>query len=134
MSAVLERIRREARLRPRRLLLAEAEDERVVRAAATLARERLAEVGVVGGRARLRETARRAGVGLEGVEAVESADPAAVERTAAELRAARGDRLGGAELDRWARDPLFQAAARVRLGQADGLLGVPPARARSAAA
>ena len=50
---------------------------------------------------------------------MESADGAAIERTAAELRAARGDRLGGADLDRYARDPLFQAAARVRLGLAD---------------
>jgi phosphate acetyltransferase len=42
-----------------------------------------------------------------------------VERTASELRAARGDRLSGADLERYARDPLFQAAARVRRGEAD---------------
>jgi phosphate acetyltransferase len=122
MSEILDRIRREARLRPRRLLLAEAEDERVVRAAAALSRGALAEVGIVGERARLKETARRAGVGLGGIEAIESADPAAIERTAGELRAARGDRLNGADLDRHARDPLFQAAARVRLGQADAFV------------
>lgn len=119
MSVVLERIRREARLRPRRLLLAEAGDERVVRAAAALARTGLGGVGVVGERAELRATARRAGVGLGEVEAIESAEPAAIERTAAELRAARGDRLRGDDLERYARDPLFQAAARVRLGLAD---------------
>ncbi len=119
MSAVLERLRRVARLRPRRLLLAEAGDERVVRAAAALAGAGLAVVGVVGERARLQATARRAGVGLGGVEVVESLDAAAVERTAVELRAARGDRLSGADLERYARDPLFQAAARVRRGEAD---------------
>jgi len=119
MSVVLDRLRRRARLRPQRLLLAEAGDERVVRAAATLVRDGLAEVGVVGEGAQLQACARRAGVGLGGVEMLESAEAAAVERTAAELRAARGDRLSGADLDRYARDPLFQAAARVRLGLAD---------------
>jgi phosphate acetyltransferase len=119
VSAVLERIRRTARLRPQRLLLAEADDERVVRAAEKLARERLAAVGVVGPRERLKETARRAGAGLGGIEAIESGEAAEIARTAAELRASRGDRLSGADLERYARDPLFQAACRVRLGLAD---------------
>jgi phosphate acetyltransferase len=119
VSAVLERLRRVARLRPRRLLLAEAGDERVVRAAALLARDGLAEVAVVGERAELQACARRAGVGLGGIETIESSAAEAIERTAAELRAARGDRLVGADLERYARDPLFQAAARVRLGLAD---------------
>ena len=119
MSAILERIRRTARLRPQRLLLAEAGDERVVRAAEKLARDSLAEVGVVGPQAELRETARRAGVGLGGIALVESGEADEIARTAAELRAARGDRLSGADLERYARDPLFQAACRVRLGLAD---------------
>lgn len=119
MSAILERLRRTARSRPQRLLLAEAEDERVVRAAELLARERVARVAVVGPRAALRDTARRAGASLGGVESIDSGEAAEIERTAAELRAARGDRLGGADLERYARDPLFQAACRVRLGLAD---------------
>jgi phosphate acetyltransferase len=122
VSAVLERIRRVARLYPQRLLLAEGGDERVVRAAARLARDRIADVGIVGGRDALKTTARRAGAGLEGVRVVESDDPAAIARTAAELRAARGDRLEGAEIERRARDPLFQAACRVRLGLADAFV------------
>lgn len=119
MSAILERIRRTARLRPQRLLLAEADDERVVCAAERLARERIAEVGMVGPQAKLKATARRAGTGLGGIEAIESGEAAEIARTAAELRAARGDRLSAADLERYARDPLFQAACRVRLGLAD---------------
>jgi phosphate acetyltransferase len=119
VSAVLDRIRRTARLRPQRLLLAEAEDERVVLAAERLMRERIAAVGVVGPLARLKDTARRAGAGLSGIEAIESDAMAEIARTAAELRAARGDRLSGADVGRLARDPLFQAACRVRLGLAD---------------
>ena len=119
MSAVLERIRREARHRPRRLLLAEGGDERIVRAADRLARERLAEVAIVGARDATRATARRVEAALTGVELLEAADEAAIARTARELAEARGDRLAPADRDRLARDPLFQAAARVRLGLAD---------------
>jgi phosphate acetyltransferase len=117
--SVLEAIRRAARLKPRRLLLAEAGDERVVGAAAALARDRRAVVSVVGPGAELRETARRAGVTLGEVGHVESEDAAEIARTAAELQAARGERLRPGELERYARDPLFQAACRVRLGLAD---------------
>jgi phosphate acetyltransferase len=58
-------------------------------------------------------------VGLGGFEVIESGEGDEIARTAAELRAARGGRLSGVDLDRHARDPLFQAACRVRLGLAD---------------
>ena len=119
MSATLERIRRLARLNPQRLLLAEAGDERIVRAAEGLKRERLAEVAIVGDAALVRSTARRAGATLAGLTLHDPAAPEEIARTAAALRAARGDRLGGADLERLSRDPVFQAAARVREGLAD---------------
>jgi phosphate acetyltransferase len=119
MSAVLERIRRQARLSPRRLVLAEGDDERVVRAADRLARERLAEVSMISARETARATARRADVALLGVQMLDVDDREQIARTAAALRAARGERLSPADADRFARDPLFQAAARVREGLAD---------------
>ena len=122
MSAVVERIRRAASLRPQRLLLAEADDERIVRAAGRLTRERVAQVGVVGSSEVLQSTARRAGVSLAGIETIESGGAAEIARTAAELRASRGEKLSGADLERYARDPLFQAACRVRLGLADAFV------------
>jgi len=123
MNPVMERIRLRARLKPRRLLLPEAGDERVVRAAERLARDRIAEVAVLGSRETLKATARRAGVTLAGVTALDSTDPAEIARAAAALREARGDRLPPPELERWSRDPLFQAAARVRLGLANAFVG-----------
>ena len=96
MSAVVERIRRAASLRPQRLLLAEADDERIVRAAGRLTRERVAQVGVVGSSEVLQSTARRAGVSLAGIETIESGGAAEIARTAAELRASRGEKLSGA--------------------------------------
>jgi phosphate acetyltransferase len=119
MTAVLDRIRRQARLTPRRLVLAEGDDERVVRAADRLSRDRLAEVSLIGDRETVRATARRADVALLGVHLLDAGDTAEIARTAAALRAARGDRLSPSDADRHARDPLFQAAARVREGMAD---------------
>ena len=122
MTSVLDRIRRQARLDPRRLVLAEAGDERVVRAADRLSRGALARVTLIGARETVRATARRAEVALVGVQVQDAADPAEIARTAEALRAARGDRLSAEDRDRLAQDPLFQAAARVRDGLADCLV------------
>ncbi|TMQ70711.1 MAG: phosphotransacetylase [Candidatus Eisenbacteria bacterium] len=119
MTAVLDRIRRHARLEPRRLVLAEGADERVVRAADRLSRDRLAQVTLIGERDIVRATARRAEVAMLGVQTLDAGDPAEIERTLQALRAARGDRLALGDAERLARDPVFQAAARVREGLAD---------------
>jgi phosphate acetyltransferase len=119
MSVVIERIRRMARQRRQRLLLPEGNDERVVRAADRLRRERLAEVWLYGAREAVRAVARRLDVGLTGVTLVDPGDRDEIERTAGALREARGEKLAGADLDRMSRDPVVQAAARVRLGLAD---------------
>jgi phosphate acetyltransferase len=119
MSEVVERIRDLARRRRRRLVLIEGEDERVVRAAERLARERLAEVTLLCAPGRCRDTARRAGVTLEGIALEDPAEPERVERTARALLERRGERLDAEEARRLGADPLFQAAARVRAGEAD---------------
>ena len=119
MSGVLDAIRRSARARPQRLLLAEAGDERIVRAADRLARDRIAEVGLIGARDEARATARRADTGLSGVAIIDAAAAEEIERTERALEQARGDRLTPADRIRYGRDPVFQAAARVREGLAD---------------
>ncbi len=122
MSATLERIRRLATARPQRLLLAEADDPRVVRAAARLAREGRARVSLIGDATVARATARSADANLRGVELVESTDSTILSATRAALVAARGERLTGEALDRAAADPVFQAAARVKAGEADAFV------------
>jgi phosphate acetyltransferase len=119
MSGILERIGREARARPRRLVLVEAEDARVVGAAARLAAEGRARVTLLGDPAAARATAASAGVSLAGVSLEDGAAEAEMASAASALRAARGDRLPLAEIERLARDPLIQAAARVGAGEAD---------------
>lgn len=119
MSRVLERIRREAQSAPRRLLLAEGGDPRIVGAAARLARERLARVTVIGDLSEVQATARRADVTPGSFEVRDARDAALVARTRAAIEAARGTRIGASDLERCAADPLFQAAMLVRAGEAD---------------
>jgi phosphate acetyltransferase len=122
MSAVIEAIRRAARARVQRLVLAEAGDDRVVRAAERLARDRIANVSLLGSRDEARATARKAGASLNGVSLIDSTAPEEIELTARALEQARGERLSPADRERLSRDPLFQAARRVRDDQADCLV------------
>lgn len=119
MSAILDRIRRAAKQPRRRLILPEGGDDRIVRAAERLAREGIADIAIAGGRDEVRAAAARAGVALRGIELLDPADPAAIRRTAEALAAARGDRLAAVDREKYARDPLFQAACRVAAGEAD---------------
>ncbi len=119
MSGLMERLRRTAKSRAQRLALAEPGDERVVRAADRLAREGLAKVQFIGTPDEVRATARKADVHLGGVELIDPLGGEERERTRQALLAARGEKLTPADAETYAADPLFQAAARVRLGQAD---------------
>jgi len=119
MSSTMERIRRIASARRQRLLFAEAADERIVRAAARIARDRLADVGLVGPPDEARATARKADVNLNGVELIDSTSAEEIERARAAIVAARGERVTAPQAEQHARDPVFQAAARVRGGLAD---------------
>src|SRR5262245_57254018 len=119
VSRALDRIRKLASASPRRLLLAEAADPRVVGAAARIAREGLAKVALVGVPDEARATARKADVTPGAVELLDARDAALVARTRAALATARGSRLGESDLARYAADPVFQAAMLVKEGEAD---------------
>jgi phosphate acetyltransferase len=119
VSAVLERIRRQALASPRRLLLAEAGDPRIVGAAARLAREGLAKVSLVGDPDEARATARRADLAPGGFALLDARESALVARTRAAIAHARAGKVGESDLDRLAADPVFQAAMLVAAGEAD---------------
>ena len=119
MSSTMERIRRIAGARKQRLLFAEPNDERIVSAAAKMARDRLAEVALVGSPDEARATARRADVNLNGVTLIDSTAADSIERTRAAIVAARGAKVTAPVAEQYALDPVFQAAARVREGDAD---------------
>src|SRR5215831_9128080 len=119
---LLAELQRRASLKPRRLALPEAGDMRVVRAADRLSRGPLAEVTLIGGADEVKEARRKAEVPLIGVRIESPTTPALVSRAEKALAAARGDKLSASERDRLARQPLFQAAALVRDGEADAFV------------
>jgi phosphate acetyltransferase len=119
MSSTMERIRKIAGAKRQRLLFAEANDERIVAAAARIARDKLADVALVGSPDEARATARKADINLNGVELIDSTAPEAIERTRAAIVAARGPKVTPPVAEQYAKDPVFQAAARVREGTAD---------------
>lgn len=118
-SRTLERIRKLAAAAPRRLLFAEADDPRIVGAAARLARDGTARVTLVGDPDVARSTARSADLTPGGVEIRDSRDAALIARTRAAIAAERGPKITDSDLARCAADPLFQAALLVREGEAD---------------
>jgi phosphate acetyltransferase len=65
---------------------------------------------------------RKTEAALLGVRVESPTSAASIERTDAALRAARGDKLGAAEREKLARDPVFQAAALERDGEADAFV------------
>jgi phosphate acetyltransferase len=117
----LHRIIDKARADPKRIVLCEGEDIRVLQAAARAVREGCAKITVVGDRARAQTIAKEQGVDLTGVDLV---DPAASEHAEAfaqelfKLRKPKGMTL--AEARERVLDPLCHADLMVRLGHADG--------------
>lgn len=121
MAHILERLRERARADLRHIVLPEAEDERVLRAAEQAVRERIARVTLIGCEESVRAKAREHGVDLGAIPIVDPEKSSALERYAHlyyELRRARG--LTPEEARRQMRDPLYFADMMVREGEADG--------------
>lgn len=108
----LDRIHDAARANPRHIILPEGDDPRVADAAARLTQEGLARVTLMNGPE------------LPGVTALRPAEAPDLAELADhwhQMRAAKG--LTAAAALEEMRDPIRQAAMRVRLGQADGTVG-----------
>jgi phosphate acetyltransferase len=116
---LLQVLERRARLASCRLVLPEGGDPRVLGAAGRLAAAGLGEVLLLGPEAEVRAGRRAVATGLVGVRVMDPADAGLASRARRALAAARAGRLAAEELERLARDPLCQAAALVRDGEAD---------------
>jgi phosphate acetyltransferase len=120
----LDRIFEACRAAPRHILLSEGEDPRVQAAAARAAAEGLARITLLGNPARVLPALGDLGSAPGAVSVIDPATAPDLDQLAAEchrLRAAKGVTLE--EARNLVRDPLVQAALRVRLGQADGTVG-----------
>lgn len=120
----LDRILEAAKAAPRRIVLAEGEDPRIVEGAVRAAREGLAEIVLVGDRAAVEARLAAAGADPGAFRIEDPAVSALTPRLAAAyhaLRAGKGaDAAAAAEA---LRSPLVFAAMMVREGEADGTVG-----------
>ncbi len=117
----IDRIVERARSAPRRIVLSEGEDPRVLQAASRAAREGVARPVVVGTGAAIREAAAREGVDLAGVEIVDpQASPLAPAFAEALFELRRGKGMTSGQASAAVCGPLCFADLMVRLGHADG--------------
>ncbi|KVV35697.1 phosphate acetyltransferase [Burkholderia multivorans] len=117
----LDRILESARRRPMRIALSEADDPRVLAAAARATRDGIAHIVLVGPRAAIHAAAARDGVSLDGMTLADPAASASRDMYADTLHALRKNKGMTADAARDAvLDPLCHANLMVRLGDADG--------------
>ncbi len=120
----LQRIVETARQAPRRIVLAEGEDARVVEAAVRAVREGIAEIVLVGTRDIVADRLAAAGAGDVRLRVEDPESSPLAPRLAAvyhELRKAKG--VDEAAAARALRSPLVFSAMMVREGEADGTVG-----------
>ncbi|MBB3189965.1 phosphate acetyltransferase [Halomonas cerina] len=117
LNQILERARRD----PRRIVLCEGQDERVLQAAVKAAEDGIARILLVGNWATMAEGARELGVSLSGVELIDPVDSPLTETLAEALFTLRKKKGMTREQAQAAiREPLCFANMLVREGHADG--------------
>lgn len=117
----INRIIERARAEPRRIVLCEAEDPRILHAAQRAAHEGIARIVLVGDAARIRQAAASESIDLAGMDVIDPATSALTPSLAQKLFALRAKK--GMTLDdarREALKPLCFANLMVRMGHADG--------------
>ncbi len=118
---ILENIRQRAASRPQHIVLPEGNDPRTVVAASICARNRLAQITMLGDEQQIRAIAQQHQVDLGGVTVIDHRRAADLDKMAAyfhELRRAKG--LTTDEARTALADPLYYGNLMVRLGRADG--------------
>lgn len=117
LNQILERARRA----PRRIVLCEGGDERVLRAAVKAAEDGIAHIILVGDRAAMAEVAKTQGLSLSGVELIDPADSPLTDSLAKALHALREKKgMTRERAEAAVREPLCFANLLVREGYADG--------------
>jgi len=124
MSMFIEQIHAKAKLSPKKVVLQEGEDVRVIEAAAKATKLGIAEVTILGAPAKIKATAASASLPLDKVNVVDMTAPPNLDdyaNTYFELRKAKG--MTAPEAQKIMKDPLFYGAMMVRKGLADSFVG-----------
>ena len=124
MSTFIEQIHDKAKQSPRKVVLQEGEDVRVIEAAGKATKLGIAEVTILGDAAKIKATAASASLSLDKLNVVDmSAAPNLQDYAATyfELRKAKG--MTEPEAMKTMKDPLFYGAMMVRKGLVDSFVG-----------
>lgn len=119
--SILDQIRQRAAANPQHIVLPEGEDPRTVVAAGAAARQRLAQITILGNEEKIRDAARQTGSDLGSVEVIDHTRAGDLDKMVSlllEARRAKG--LTGDEARTALRDPLYYGNLMVRAGRADG--------------
>lgn len=117
----LNEIIKNAQQSPRRIVLCEAEDERILRGAAKAAEAGIAHVIMVGAADVVAENARRWGIDVSAIEVVDPASSPLTDSLAQALHALREKKgMTREQAEASVREPLYFANMMVREGHADG--------------
>ncbi len=124
MSTFIEQIHEKAKQGPKKVVLQEGEDVRVIEAAGKATKAGIAEVTILGDPAKIKAAAASASLPLDKVNIVDmTAAPnlADYAHTYYELRKAKG--MTEAEAEKTMKDPLFYGAMMVKKGLVESFVG-----------
>src|SRR5262245_28223785 len=124
MADIVQQLRERAAKAPKRIVYPEATDPRVLRAAARIVEMRMAKPVLVGSSQAVEKKAQELGIRLSHIEVVDPKTAKLVEKYARLLLPdwkARG--VTEVEAQKRLENPMYFAAAMVRAGDADGLVG-----------
>ena len=124
MSTFIEQIHEKAKQAPRKVVLQEGEDVRVIEAASKATKLGIAEMTILGDPAKIKATAASASLSLDKVNVVDMTAAPNLEEyahTYFELRKAKG--MTEPEALKVMKDPLFYGAMMVRKGLCDSFVG-----------
>lgn len=124
MSTFIEQIHEKAKQSPRKVVLQEGEDVRVIEAAGKATKLGIAEVTILGDAAKIKATAASASLSLDKVNVVDMTAAPNLDDYAGtyfELRKAKG--MTEPEALKTMKDPLFYGAMMVRKGLCDSFVG-----------
>ncbi len=120
---LLESLKEKAKAKPRRIILPEGEEPRTVKAAAQIMKEKLAQVTLVGNRAKIEAVAKDQGVDVSGIPSVDPLTSPKFEeyvQTYYEIRKAKG--MTPEEARKLMSDTVYFGTMMLHKGEVDGLV------------
>jgi phosphate acetyltransferase len=120
---LLDTLKAKAKANPKRVILAEGEEPRTVKAAAIITAEKLAHVTLVGNRAKIEAVAKEQGVDVTGVPSVDpETSPKFEDYAQAYFEARKAKGMTIEEARKIMKDTVFYGTMMVHKGEADGLV------------